>query len=524
MAKPKGPKPKKRKGCPLFPHANGTWAKKIDSRHVHFGPWSDLEAALVRYDDYRKAARYVPAPPPKPDGSIRLEDLVDRYLTRQYERTKAGDLSPRTLKDMREILPQFAEVVGLDVEAGNLRPEDFGKWRAATEYLGQHAANRHIGNVRQMFRWAFEHGLLDSSVRFGDYMRKVSDKARVRTGEVRKRRLFTPAEIGKLIDGARTPLRAMVLLGVNCGFGNTDCGELPLSAVDLDHGVIDFPRPKTLVPRRCILWPETVKAIREAIAARPKPLDPKEPRVFITRYGRPFVRENMDESAGAVGPIVNVDSIGNVFGQLMESAGLWHRLPPAKNGERGKLVRDGRNFYTLRHTFRTWADESTDQHAVYRVMGHTLPGMSGAYVEEISDERLRVITDHRPRESLRRQNFAITCPDLLGLAGRHQRRRRRGNHDGTSAKAPQTSSTSNLTRGNSARPCTVDGGELALIDQGIDGLCALEAEHLGHLFFADDLAHVPPPPRHSPRPPPARAARARAPLSQLISGTSPRPS
>jgi hypothetical protein len=47
--------------------------------------------------------------------------------------------------------------------------------------------------------------------------------------------------------------------------------RLPLSAVDLDAGVIDFPRPKTGIPRRCPLWPETAAAIRELLAKRPAP-------------------------------------------------------------------------------------------------------------------------------------------------------------------------------------------------------------------------------------------------------------
>ena len=38
---------------------------------------------------------------------------------------------------------------------------------------------------------------------------------------------------------------AMFLLGINCGFGNADCGTLPLSALDLDGCWINFPRPKT---------------------------------------------------------------------------------------------------------------------------------------------------------------------------------------------------------------------------------------------------------------------------------------
>ena len=37
-----------------------------------------------------------------------------------------------------------------------------------------------------------------------------------------------------MIDAAGVQLQAMIFLGINCGFGNADCGTLPLSAVDLD--------------------------------------------------------------------------------------------------------------------------------------------------------------------------------------------------------------------------------------------------------------------------------------------------
>jgi len=54
----------------------------------------------------------------------------------------------------------------------------------------------------------------------------------------------------------------MILLGINCGLGNGDCGNLPLRALDLGHGWVDFPRPKTGIPRRGPLRPETVEAQR----------------------------------------------------------------------------------------------------------------------------------------------------------------------------------------------------------------------------------------------------------------------
>jgi integrase len=60
-----------------------------------------------------------------------------------------------------------------------------------------------------------------------------------------------------------------------------------------------------------------------------------------------------------------------------------------------KLGIDGhRNYYTLRHTFRTVADEARDQPAADLIMGHEIPHMSAIYRETISDERLRAVAEH----------------------------------------------------------------------------------------------------------------------------------
>jgi hypothetical protein len=40
-------------------------------------------------------------------------------------------------------------------------------------------------------------------------------------------------------------LKAMILLGINCGFGNSDCAALPQKPLDLDGGWVRFDRPKT---------------------------------------------------------------------------------------------------------------------------------------------------------------------------------------------------------------------------------------------------------------------------------------
>src|SRR5262249_33838065 len=112
--------------------------------------------------------------------------------------------------------------------------------------------------------------------------------------------LFTREEILEMVNGtlvvgregpelvrAGLPLRAMILLGINCALGNADCGRLPLRALDLERGWLDFPRPKTGMGRRCPLWPETVDALKASLARRPEPKDPADAElVFITRFGQ----------------------------------------------------------------------------------------------------------------------------------------------------------------------------------------------------------------------------------------------
>ena len=101
--------------------------------------------------------------------------------------------------------------------------------------------------------------------------------------------MLEASELRRLLAAAGQTLRAMILLGVNCGFGNADVATLPKTAIDLKHGWVDFPRGKTGVPRRCPLWPQTITAVQEVILSRPKPRDKAHAGlVFLTKYGRPW--------------------------------------------------------------------------------------------------------------------------------------------------------------------------------------------------------------------------------------------
>jgi integrase len=167
----------------------------------------------------------------------------------------------------------------------------------------------------------------------------------------------------------------MALLGLNGGLGNTDCATLPQNAIDLAGGWIDFPRPKTGIERRIPLWPETVEALRLAIAKRPQPKDPADAGlVFLTKQGRKCVRVQQKRKVDAV---VSLDAISQAFRKLLD----------------GLDINSHRNFYTLRHNFETHAGESKDQVAVDSIMGHVDPSMGAAYRETISDARLLAVVN-----------------------------------------------------------------------------------------------------------------------------------
>src|SRR6185437_14791986 len=104
---------------------------------------------------------------------------------------------------------------------------------------------------------------------------------------------------------------AMFLLSLNAGFGNTDLSSLPVSAVNLKTGMVEFDRPKTGVDRRCPLWPETIEDLKKAIESR----DATSELLFLTPGGKPMLRENYNEDGTLIS---NTDAIGVMFGKLLK--------------------------------------------------------------------------------------------------------------------------------------------------------------------------------------------------------------
>jgi integrase len=354
---------------PLFPHANGCWAKKIRGKLNYFGPWDDPDAALKKYLDNKDDLHAGRRPTPAPDTRT-VKDVANLFLNAKQQAVEAGELSPRTWADYKAIMDMLVGGLGKNQAVSALEPRDFSDLKAK---LAKRNGPARMSTVVQVIRCAFRHAYdsdaIEKPLRFGPDFKRTSKKTlrlhRAKQGP----KLLTADEIRRLIGAARQPLKAMLLLGINCGFGNADCGRLPLSAVDVDGGWIDYPRPKAGIPRRCPLWPETVAALREAIDTRSPPKDPADAGlVFVTWRGQPW-----DKGTSA-------NPVSEETKKLLKKLGI--------NG------RKGTGFYVLRHTFRTVADEVKDQAAADFIMGHEVPHMSSVYRERISDERLLAVVAH----------------------------------------------------------------------------------------------------------------------------------
>lgn len=353
---------------PLYAHPSGRWAKKIRGRFYYFGHWENPDAALEEYLKQKDDLHAGRTPRPAHDALI-IWNAVNAFLNEKKARVEAGELCQRTFNEYKVACDMIVATFGKRRRVADLAPDDFAalRKRMAAKFGPVRLGNQ-IQSIRSVFKYAYEADLIDRPMRFGPSFKKPSAKTlrlhRAKSGP----KLFTAEEIRRMLDTADPQFKAMILLGVNCGFGMSDCGKLPLSALNSDAGMIDFARPKTGIGRRCPLWPETAQAIRDAMAVRPKPKDPADAGlVFLTAQGRPW--NKAERSSPAVFK----------FALLLRRLGI-------------KRPRVG--FYSLRHTFRTIADESRDQVAVDHIMGHIDASMAGHYREHISDERLRAVAEH----------------------------------------------------------------------------------------------------------------------------------
>jgi integrase len=360
----------------------GYWQKKIRGKIHYFGRWGRIvngkmerlpgdgaQEALGLYQSQRDDL-FAGRPSRAKNEGLTVGEMCNRFLTAKLALMESGEIAARTFAEYRGTTDRLVATFGKNRAVDDLTVQDFEKLRAN---IAKVWGPVRLGNEITRVKTVFKHGRKSDLVppEFKKPSKAVLRKHRANNGK----RLFSAQEIRSLLDVASPPVRAMILLGINCGFGNADCAALPQSAVDLKSAFIHFPRPKTGIDRACPLWTETVEALKVASAERPAPKDAADDGlVFVTKYGHRWVRTGGERERRTP-----IDAVAQEFGKALGQL---------------KIERPGLGFYALRHTFRTVADAARDIPAARVIMGHADGSIDDVYREEIDDGRLRAVAEH----------------------------------------------------------------------------------------------------------------------------------
>ena len=185
--------------------------------------------------------------------------------------------------------------------------------------------------------------------------------------------IFTYEQIHKLLEMADCQMRVMIWLGLNCGFGCTDCAELQWKDLDTENNRVNLHRKKTGIKRNLLLWPETIEALKE--------VSKSGKHIFLTSQGNLWVRtiQSVDKSGNV--KYTKDNALSKKFSKLLKKTGI--------------KTAKGVGFYTLRRTAATLAARSGDPFAVQGLLGHADLKMATTYVQDVSEQTNRVINNSR---------------------------------------------------------------------------------------------------------------------------------
>lgn len=350
---------------PLSIHkASGLWCKVRKGRRYYFERVEDDPEGVRSLDQWLEV---LAGREPKRSGAFLVKDACNEWMAHKQSKLDDGEISQDTWNEYFKTCEMTLAAIDKGTEVARLNPSDFSRLRSQlAKRFGPVALGKHIGQVRSLFGFALDAGLIDVPVKFGPGFVKPPAKRLRKQRAERGKQDFDADEIHRLLKTANRNWRAMILLGTQAGFGNRDVAELTTKVIDLDAGWMEYPRAKTGIQRRVPLWPETVEALREVIKHHPGGSD----TMFVGHRGRDFTDEK--RTGG--------NRITGAFKPVLKAAGF---------------PETGRGFYCLRRTFQTQAEECGDLVAVKAIMGHSASesDMSARYRQEVSDKRLRRAVD-----------------------------------------------------------------------------------------------------------------------------------
>jgi integrase len=237
----------------------------------------------------------LPARQPTLATPITCKELANRFLAAQQANWRAPQTTLRCYRDwLRHFLKDHGRLLAAD-----LTVEMFAAWKLSLLERGYSAEsiNHYLSAVRAMCAFGEDADLIARAPR----LRRVRNVAVGQAGASEKP-LYAAEALSRLLAAADAQMRAMILLGLNCGFGPKDIHDLTWDDIDGDRTAL--PRSKTGVSQTYLLWEETRAALEALQLERHKLITrlarrgrerSDQGRVFVTKFWRPWRRDAVAE-------------------------------------------------------------------------------------------------------------------------------------------------------------------------------------------------------------------------------------
>src|SRR5262249_55675886 len=159
------------------------------------GPWSDPDGALDKYEREKEALHAGRKPRPDPNA-VTVKDVANEFLNAKQAQVDAGELSPRTWHDYREVTDLVVAHLGKGRLVDDLGPADFAPLRnKVARRWGPNRINKLVQYTRSIFKHAYEADLITSPVHFGPGFKRPTKKTIRQNKAKRGVQLYTVEEI-----------------------------------------------------------------------------------------------------------------------------------------------------------------------------------------------------------------------------------------------------------------------------------------------------------------------------------------
>jgi len=237
-----------------------------------------------------------------------ITGLIEEYLAGRRLDVEAGQLGHASYASDQYHLSgfrRFCETKGatdlaVAVGTGNLnayRTQEMG--RLARGEISAVTVRHVLRTVKALMRWAFDQEILDS-------LPRILNKYRIAVPAPTPQ-FFEVDEVKGLYDAATDPVKLYILLGLNCGYTQSDIATLEHSHVDWGQAMIVRDRNKTGQAQEHKLWQRTLTLLkRQATPPRDSSL------VLLSQSGKSLLQQTIN----ADGKPSRMDAIGIGFRQI----------------------------------------------------------------------------------------------------------------------------------------------------------------------------------------------------------------